>query len=324
MAMMDCPRCGFSQPKDRYCANCGLDNETYEARPTPPLKKLSRSPYLYIVSALFVLGYIGYEISRDDRQSLSSFQVEPPITELEKNQPSAGVSNNDQQPAVDSELEQEPITKELSPPAKPQPAATQLQEVSESQSTRSRQPEVNEELNEPIRAFSQLEILFFEVPSSILPELSEPAEALAETAEYRTFLHLDKAALLQLLQMGQRLSGSKMMKVAANQRLLAQFTSPQSAASIFSIEATIVRLSESRVDLSIRTLLNLTEAETRLRFSTNTYLNAESAVVFVGLLPHLEASPYPQDFWEGSPVDLVSNPDFQDRLSELVVLISLR
>lgn len=32
--LINCPRCGFSQPQDKYCAQCGVDMETY--RPAAP------------------------------------------------------------------------------------------------------------------------------------------------------------------------------------------------------------------------------------------------------------------------------------------------
>lgn len=32
--LINCPKCNFSQPKDRYCASCGIDMDTF--RPTPP------------------------------------------------------------------------------------------------------------------------------------------------------------------------------------------------------------------------------------------------------------------------------------------------
>jgi hypothetical protein len=44
---MNCPRCGFNQPDDKYCANCGLDVESYLARPKPFLLRILQNPNLY-------------------------------------------------------------------------------------------------------------------------------------------------------------------------------------------------------------------------------------------------------------------------------------
>jgi hypothetical protein len=54
--MMQCPRCGFDQPIDKYCASCGLDVEAYQARPKPMWYRLWNNPSFYgiIVGALLI------------------------------------------------------------------------------------------------------------------------------------------------------------------------------------------------------------------------------------------------------------------------------
>src|SRR4051812_20670348 len=62
--MMECPRCGFSQPKDRYCASCGLDVDAFNSKPKPFFVRLIQNPNLHLslIVALLVLvvGYIFY------------------------------------------------------------------------------------------------------------------------------------------------------------------------------------------------------------------------------------------------------------------------
>ncbi len=38
--MQTCPKCGFVQPEDKYCANCGLDIESFKPAPTPFFKRI--------------------------------------------------------------------------------------------------------------------------------------------------------------------------------------------------------------------------------------------------------------------------------------------
>lgn len=59
--MIKCPRCGFSQPKDKYCAQCGVDIENYQAPTTPVFKKLMNSTFLQVsvVGALIIFIAIG-------------------------------------------------------------------------------------------------------------------------------------------------------------------------------------------------------------------------------------------------------------------------
>ena len=42
--IQDCPRCGFVQPKDRYCASCGLDIESYRPQKKTFLSKGHKKP----------------------------------------------------------------------------------------------------------------------------------------------------------------------------------------------------------------------------------------------------------------------------------------
>lgn len=50
--LINCPRCGFQQPKDTYCAQCGIDMESFKPASPPFLKRL-------FGSVLLQLGLIG-------------------------------------------------------------------------------------------------------------------------------------------------------------------------------------------------------------------------------------------------------------------------
>lgn len=50
--MIVCGKCGFTQPKDVYCANCGINLEKYKPEKPPKLKRLLKDPYFQISSAI--------------------------------------------------------------------------------------------------------------------------------------------------------------------------------------------------------------------------------------------------------------------------------
>lgn len=52
---MDCPRCGFSQPKDRYCANCGIDVDAYHQRPASFFARILNSSNLHLAVIIGVI-----------------------------------------------------------------------------------------------------------------------------------------------------------------------------------------------------------------------------------------------------------------------------
>lgn len=46
--LINCPKCGFSQPKDRYCANCGVDMDAFRPKAPPMMKTLLGNPAFHI------------------------------------------------------------------------------------------------------------------------------------------------------------------------------------------------------------------------------------------------------------------------------------
>lgn len=50
--LVNCPRCGFSQPKDKYCAQCGVDTETFQRPRASAWQKTLASPVLFLGIAI--------------------------------------------------------------------------------------------------------------------------------------------------------------------------------------------------------------------------------------------------------------------------------
>ncbi|MDC0980169.1 hypothetical protein OAQ84_00390, partial [Bdellovibrionales bacterium] len=71
--MQECPRCGFSQPKDKYCANCGLDIDNYHPEPTSFLSQLFSNTWFQIavvVATIATLVSLLYWKQSDDIHQL--------------------------------------------------------------------------------------------------------------------------------------------------------------------------------------------------------------------------------------------------------------
>jgi hypothetical protein len=60
--LVHCPKCNFSQPKDTYCAKCGIEMDRYRPEKKPILKTLLKNPLTHIVMfGLFIFfGYTTY------------------------------------------------------------------------------------------------------------------------------------------------------------------------------------------------------------------------------------------------------------------------
>lgn len=74
--LVNCPRCGFTQPQDKYCAQCGVDMENF--RPPQPsfAKRILTNPALQISLVLVIAGAVGlsiYERRQSDLQERVSY-----------------------------------------------------------------------------------------------------------------------------------------------------------------------------------------------------------------------------------------------------------
>ena len=53
--MIECPKCGFTQPKDKFCAKCGIDIDVFEPQKSQLYKKLLKSS---VAQLLVLLGIV--------------------------------------------------------------------------------------------------------------------------------------------------------------------------------------------------------------------------------------------------------------------------
>jgi hypothetical protein len=64
--LINCPRCGFSQPKDQYCAQCGVDMLSYKPKSPPMAKTILQSGLFQVVLLIVVAVFVGQYIIRSD------------------------------------------------------------------------------------------------------------------------------------------------------------------------------------------------------------------------------------------------------------------
>lgn len=70
---IQCPKCHFVQPKDQYCARCGVDMQKYKPQNTSLFKKLNVQTSILFFIALLVLGVTIYFFRSSDKPLASSF-----------------------------------------------------------------------------------------------------------------------------------------------------------------------------------------------------------------------------------------------------------
>jgi hypothetical protein len=78
--MVNCPRCGFTQPKDQYCAKCGVDMLAYKPAEKPLSQKLATSWLVQVALLCLVLVSVYMIIKGQSHKSLEErfAQLEAP------------------------------------------------------------------------------------------------------------------------------------------------------------------------------------------------------------------------------------------------------
>lgn len=64
--LINCPRCGFSQPKDQYCAQCGVDMQAFKPKSVPLSKKILQSPKTHVLILLVAAVFVGQYVIRSE------------------------------------------------------------------------------------------------------------------------------------------------------------------------------------------------------------------------------------------------------------------
>lgn len=67
--LINCPRCGFQQPKDKYCAHCGVDMETFKPATPSVWKKLASNPLLQLSVLIIVASGVGLSLYKKGEQN---------------------------------------------------------------------------------------------------------------------------------------------------------------------------------------------------------------------------------------------------------------
>lgn len=77
--MVNCPKCGFPQPKDQYCAKCGVDMITFEPVTRPLFGRILASTAFQISALALVLVTGGLYLRHADQDARAKLIRETPI-----------------------------------------------------------------------------------------------------------------------------------------------------------------------------------------------------------------------------------------------------
>ncbi len=67
--LVTCPRCGFQQPQDKYCAQCGVDMESYKPQAAPWYQSLFKNPVVHIALLAALVGGGGFYLYQNNQSN---------------------------------------------------------------------------------------------------------------------------------------------------------------------------------------------------------------------------------------------------------------
>lgn len=116
--MQTCPKCGFSQPPDKYCAQCGVDMDTFIPKEPPLRKKLFGSSIFYIflliafvsTTTYFIYDRILVQVAEKGDLSLSGEVDYTNIDDIESARPALAENSAPAENSIPIEVEESPYS----------------------------------------------------------------------------------------------------------------------------------------------------------------------------------------------------------------------
>lgn len=355
--MMECPRCGFVQPEDQFCANCGLDVEHFQPAPTPIHKKLVKNPSFHLGLILVVVAliffYIRQEQSRQTHTLNNHFteahqdpQVSSPPTTTTDTVPT---TTSPQQPptppsrprtptespqATQEQMPQQEPTPP--PPTEPSPSAKPQDEPAEPQvPINSNETEATAETMETARGAlttassvpNRLNIDFVELPVEILNLIFAESQVLSESPQVRSVAFPDKERLQRILSRARRLPGQQNTNLRANASINIDFTDKESEfdeTQGLNLQIVPTRIDSQSLEFELSGFLRLEsedEPETQLNLTGNYTIPHAAALLIAGIVPHRSLPIEIEGLFRQTPLSIMDSPDFIDNLSEFVIVV---
>jgi len=310
---MDCPRCGFSQPKDQFCANCGLNLEQFQPAPKPVTQKLASNPYIIGALVAFIIG--GLFIYLKNQSSPSSQVAENTITRDESFNPSEKkLDSSKKSKSFRNQLEKMKAHQTMEESKVTQPAALEMAPTTPSLSTAT--------------APQQLNIRFFEISKNDLNQLLILGKIINETSISRTVAFENTTELDKSIKKAKPLPGSQKpnLTIGGNSQVLFSNIEEQLPTSWeLNLEITVNRLDANNLTYQFRGDFYFSKEETspstiELPPEVHT-LSTNGAIVVAGIIPHLSRLESSDDLPQNNPLKIISSPDFRESLSEFIIVI---
>lgn len=350
--LVKCPKCGFDQPKDTYCANCGIEMDSFKPVKAPLWKRAIKSP-LFSLLIFIALGYgsIIYLKNPSQFQTLNSTTnynrdlavkkqapVLPPSSALTTPSPTPSPTNE----VALTETAAAVPTASAAAPANPGSLSNQTETTSttKSMSNESVSAEVaadiaDKPLNiEAIKGPLVLEIRFIEAPMELVQrfhnEASDNSGGDSGEMNYAIVKNASKwlthRSLIELDHFTKKVPGVK--------KKLQWFSGTQepSTGAPFGLnfQVSIQERNGGHIAGDLFISRNVVEQSPegpisqRKEFMTHFETDVGSLIGLSGIMPHVIIKTEDKDWLQDSLLKIFLSPAFQQNETELLILLQFK
>lgn len=308
--IVTCPKCGFQQPEDQYCAQCGVDMISFQPEPETLPTRLSKNLPLQIflvvliISGFFVSIYLS-EKENIDQKIKEAFQADSTFAEN-----------------IDSTNEDIVETAAVNTTASANVPASLLAASNKSNKPKTETAAVK---------IQKLEIAYAEVPMPLIQAWSAEGQILNETGQSRSILISNVTEFNKLrrqdwkpffLPGGQDSEISTSLNIRDDQFQILSSTNSEVGVS-FEIDPTEINPDQLSFELQIVISLpmGLDASIGTTSLSGRYTIPKNSALIVLGVLPkHSMSTEFNQAF-QGTPLAVLQSPEFQSGASEFALMI---
>ena len=344
--MQECPKCGFLQPQDRFCANCGLNIESYRPAPTPWYRQLLLNPTFQVSAIVLTIGamvtyiawqqsqkinqaphpqFVGEDSPREKKSATSTTKASAKNTSAKNT--SAKKPSSTHTTAAKSKAANTPVTNEkklpegASPQQIPPPKSAPSQEEQKKADTKTKDK----------AAPTNLVVRFAEFPKETLNQIFSEAQILHESAQFQVGLYRFQGSLSDFIKKNpqSRFLPGKGQGPLTGSGVHIQYTKPLTENSeelqglTFNVAIASLNSTEVEVETSGGFYLSGEEPDQAVKIPLDgSYtVDYQSTLIITGIIPHRPFSEKEASAFNRSPIEIMNSQEFLANETEFVLLL---